>query len=322
MFEKKDNFTVKAIPCAKGLYIDVAGCGLRCATCPRGGVAGLSNNNKGLMSFEMFQRIISKFIKEEILLEELMFGNWGDPLLNPDLARMIGWFRAVEKHVWPSRRIPIWVSTNLNHLKNPEELLCSGLDLLNISISGMRHTVYSRNHRGGDIKLVLRNILKLAKLRSAMGLKRVQLKVLFLEFVYNTEDLRLTRKFCETYGLDFGTYKGFVMTVEENVRLLNQNDPLTAVYRQFIDLEKDAALAEMNLSDQPCLLRDRYVTINFDGQLYRCCFVFHEKHFLGSFLKFQIKDIPCIKSNICLACSGRPRYHSQWPLRSVPVMVS
>jgi molybdenum cofactor biosynthesis enzyme MoaA len=280
--------------------------------CPRGGVAGLKNASKGLMSFELFQKIINKFINERVAIEELIIGNWGEPLLNPDLSRMIRYFRQVEKRVWPSRKIPIWVSSNLNYLQDPFVLLSSGLDDLNISISGMTQKVYAKNHRGGDIKKVLMNVLRLVEAREQLKLERVQLRIFFLEFIYNKKDMETAKKFCKTYGLEFDSYRAFVGTVEENLKLAKNKGKLSSIYEQYIDLDSEKRQAKSGNQEVPCLLRERYVTVNFDGQLYRCCLTFDEKTLLGQFLKHKIKNIPCIKTNICQICLQQPFYNYQF----------
>jgi len=160
------------------LYVDVSHCNLRCAMCPRGGLSGLRNTGRGLMSFELFQRIIDKSIEEKAKIVGLIVGNWGEPLLNVDLPKMIGYF----KSKYPQSRV--MVTSNLNHLENPEELLESGLNTFRISISGMTQNIYSRNHRGGNIERVLANLLTLVEIRNRKNLKVIRFDLHFLEYLY------------------------------------------------------------------------------------------------------------------------------------------
>ena len=50
----------------RGIYFDVASCNLRCAMCPNGGVSNLTNNSIGMMKYELFKKIIDKFVTEKI----------------------------------------------------------------------------------------------------------------------------------------------------------------------------------------------------------------------------------------------------------------
>ena len=55
-----------------------------------------------------------------------------------------------------------------------------------------------------------------------------------------------------------------------------------------------------------CRLRKDRITVNFDGQLYRCCEVYESKYFMGSIFDFKIRDTPKIKSEICEVCAKTP----------------
>jgi len=288
------------------LILDTAHCNLKCSMCPRGGLNGLENPEKGLMSFELFKKIIEKFIHEKVRIFSIEFGNWGEPLLNPDLPKMIRFARSNAK--WMAPDLDIFSNTTLNHLPDPMALLESGINRIKISVSGMTQEIYSRNHQGGNIEVVLSNILKLVDTKNKSGLKNIRLGMIFHEYLYNKHEVEIARKFCNKHGLTFGLRRTYIPCVEDNIEFLKHKEKLSGFYSQFIDLDKEISLMKTLDPADACYCRLRWnrVTVHFNGQLYRCCGVFEKKFFLGSVFDFKIIDIPQMDSEICKKCAETP----------------
>jgi MoaA/NifB/PqqE/SkfB family radical SAM enzyme len=274
--------------------------------CPRGGVNGLQNPDKGLMNFDLFKRIVDKFATERVWIDGIAIGNWGEPLLNPDLPRMIHYAKSHPTAMKPKTAVS--VNTTLNHSPSPLELLKSGINSIIISISGMTQKVYSINHKGGNIEIVLKNIMELVKIRKREKLEKVKLRIVFHDYIYNSEDAELAKDFCVKHGLRFTLSHPSIISVEDAINFSRDKERLGNFYRKFIDLDKEIALMKTMDYDsiKNCHLRKKRVTVNFDGQLYRCCEVFEKKHFMGSIFDFNIKDIPNIDSDICRRCAETP----------------
>lgn len=288
------------------LVIDVSICNLRCAMCPRGGINGLKNEARGLMSFELFKRIINKFISEKVKISELEIGTWGEPLLNPELPEMIRYTKENWEPGFMNQKGIIKISTNLNYLKNPEGLLESGVDRIRVSISGMTQEVYARNHRGGNIGQVLNNVLRLAEIKNRKKISSASLEIAFQDLVYNKKDVEMAQKFCEDNGLEFTHLRMYIPCVEDNMRFNRDRERLTKFYSEFIDLDKESSLMKTADKIEKCQFRRSVAVINFDGRLYRCCGVFEQKYFMGSFFDYKIREIPHIKSAICGVCAATP----------------
>ena len=288
------------------LTVDVAHCNLKCSMCPRGGLNGLQNPDRGTMGFDMFKDIVAKFTAERVLIDGLSVGNWGEPLLNSDLPKMI---RHVKSH--PTAMKPkskVLINTTMNRLPDPLELLQSGVDEIVMSFSGMTQEVYSRNHKGGNIETVLKNIKELARVRKMENLEKVKLKVVFHDYIYNKEDAKSAQAFCAEHGIRFSLHRLYISSIGDAICYSRDKESLGDHYRKFIDL--DEALPLMKTMDydsiKDCRLRKKRVTVNFDGQLYRCDGVFEKKHFMGSIFDFNIKDIPNIDTDICRRCAETP----------------
>lgn len=294
-----NNFFEKFQPLkVKTLNLDVAGCNLKCAMCPRGGLCGLKNNQKGLMDFELFKRIIKKVVDEKYKLGMVQFGNWGESLLNPLFPEMV---RYAKSELGP---ILVSVTTNLTYLKDPAEIIESGLDIMSVSISGMTQEVYSKNHVGGNINVVLSNLKKLIYYKKKLN-SNIQLTIFFHDYLYNKKDADLARKFCKNNGIEFFLNRCFISSVEANVNYHKDKKKYTKYLNKFIDLEKEQSLMRTLDDYRKCRIRD-IIPIDFDGQLYRCCGVYEEKYLLGSFFDFKIREIEHTRSEICELCIRTP----------------
>src|SRR5262245_50447465 len=81
------SYAHKGGPTPKILTVDIVGaCNLRCPSCPVGNTGPV--NEKGLMSTDLFQRIINKAAAEFGICGVLLF-NWTESLLHPQLPEFI-----------------------------------------------------------------------------------------------------------------------------------------------------------------------------------------------------------------------------------------
>ena len=288
------------------LYIDVSSCNLRCVMCPRGGANGLINEGKGLMDFNLFKEIIDKFVKEKVSIDEIGIGNWGEPLLNPALPKMINYAVNTLQPVFMESKGKIKIGTNLNYLTDPIELLESGVTDILFSTSGMTQDVYSRNHKGGKADVVLKNIMQLVDIKRKRNIENVSLEMIFHDYIYNKEDAEKAKIFCEDNGIKFNHRRIYICSVEDNVKFQKEKERVVKLYEGFIDLAGEEKLQKTIKNVKKCHLRRHVITINYDGQLYRCAGVFEQKYFMGHFSDYKIKNIWKIRSAICDVCAKTP----------------
>jgi MoaA/NifB/PqqE/SkfB family radical SAM enzyme len=288
------------------LAIDVAHCNLTCSMCPRGGINGSGNPDRGLMEFDLFRRIVEKFVRDKVWIDGMSAGHWGEPLLNPDLPAMIRYVKSHPTAMKPGTRVS--VNTTLNRLPDPVELMKSGIDSIAISISGMTQEVYCRNHKGGNADTVLENIVRLAEIRKGEQLEHVKLRMVFHGYLYNRPDAELAKEFCAQHGLRFTLHRPAIVNVEDAVAFFRDKERQRDFYGAFIDVDEE--MAGMRTMDygriKDCHLRRKRVTVNLNGQLYRCAQVFEKKHYMGSIFDFNIRDIPATDSDICRTCADTP----------------
>lgn len=83
-------------------------------------------------------------MKQGIIFYYVILWSWGEPLLNPEIYRMIKYCE--------ERNILSVTSTNLNKFsrENARDLVESGLDALIIALDGIAEETYSKYRIGGS----------------------------------------------------------------------------------------------------------------------------------------------------------------------------
>lgn len=287
-------FPVGAILC-----VEISDCNLACAMCPRGGPQPLLRAGKGLMSPEMFGRIIDKFLEENVRIGAIWFANWGEPLLNPAFPAMVR--KARDNFRWAK----LTAFTNLNALPDPGALLLSGLDDLQVSISGMSPETYDKNHRGGNVHNVLANLDRLAALKARLG-RGPRLIMKFHKYIYNEGDIPAAKAFCRTRGIKFRPIRCYISSVEGCAAFAQDPDRYAGFYSAYIDLDRERALARKLNSPEHCVLKRYMVAVDTDGALFRCCGVYDDRNLMGSFFERRIREIGRGPSAICELCARTP----------------
>ncbi len=122
-------------------------CNLKCPSCPigRGKI-----RNKRMMSFEDFKLIIDKI---KISVKELSLFNYGEPLLNPNIVKMIKYTKKNGIKIVNMHSNGLLLEKGL-----AEKLVKSGIDYINFSIDGASNETYQKYRIGGDLNTVVKNV--------------------------------------------------------------------------------------------------------------------------------------------------------------------
>ena len=128
----------------------------------------------------------------------------------------------------------------------------------------------------------------------------------FQDLVYNKKDAETAREFCKEQAVDFELKPMYVHSVEDNIKFRQEPQRFTLFYKNFLDLESSMDLMKTNENTEKCQFKRSTITLNFDGRIYRCCGVYEQKYFMGSFFDYRIRDIPVIESGICDICGKTP----------------
>ena len=108
-------------------------CNTKCQLCPTG--LGIQGRPKGSMTFDQYKTLIDQTKRTLLSLDLSM---WGDPLIVPDIYKMIRY--AHDRGVWT------YISSNLHAFKpgkgQAKALVESGLDLFTCSLHGASQETY------------------------------------------------------------------------------------------------------------------------------------------------------------------------------------
>jgi len=161
-------------------------CNLRCAFC----IAHRVKRRQKRMSLEQFQALIGKFR----FLRRIVLTGAGEPLLHPEIARMIAYAK--------SRGIAATLTTNATLLDAgpARALISSGLDEIDFSLDGADEETY-RALRPADFESVTSNIKTFITMRNKAG-RRPRSAINFLAQAKNIEQLPLMPGLASSLGVD------------------------------------------------------------------------------------------------------------------------
>lgn len=230
-------------------------CNLNCYTCPRKKL----KREKGYMSFQLFEKIIES---EKDYLETVLLFHMGEPLLHPDLAKMVKYAT--------TRKIRTIIFTNgvLLTQKKAEELFVAGLDLLVISFDGLEQDTYEEVRKGSSYHVVLDNINHAVMLCKKRNFKtKIQ-----LHYVVSSKTRDEAKRFYDK------------MHKEKNLEIR---------MKPFIntggmgDVISEGTKPRANY---PCFMLYREPAISWDGKMFPCCVDLLGEKVLGDVTKKTVLE--------------------------------
>ncbi|WP_179216858.1 GSCFA domain-containing protein [Humidesulfovibrio mexicanus] len=145
-----------------------AACNLKCETCPgtawRTGKWIIPKPERLYYPYNEYIALVDGLKEKGIRLQTVILVGLGEPLMNPDLSRMISY----TKSVFPDSLLKI--DTNAVYPKaDAEALVASGLDIIRLGIDGSCQESYSRYRKGGDIQNAFKFMERLVAAKKAAG---------------------------------------------------------------------------------------------------------------------------------------------------------
>lgn len=289
-----------------GVLVDVVGsCNLRCPSCPVGNMGAV--NPTGLIKKELLDQALEKANREYRIVNVALY-NWAEALLHPELPELV---RIVKKH-----GLRCLLSSNLNVLRNPDELFLSQPDELRISLSGFTQESYGKTHAGGDIERVKANMLRLSESKRKTKNHATRVYVYFHKYKHNLHEVEPMRAYATELGFGWMESWAYFMPLEKAVACAE--DRLSAADQAFVDSQfalpiRKAIEAAKQFKDEPCQMYDNQIVLDLKGNAVLCCAVYDFKaNTLGSFLEMTPEQFAASKRNhsTCATCTkhGLHRY--------------
>lgn len=236
-------------------FVDIIdACNLRCPTCVRG--TRLLPNTTRKMSKTTFEKIVKKANAEGYKTIGLF--NWTEPFLNkqiPDYVEII-----------KKEGLYCDVSTNLSFASRSlliRESLIAGIDNLIVSISGLTQEVYQRNHRGGSLGSVMKNLEEISKLQ-ANGTISTRVNLRFLKFDYNMDEIAEIEAYATSLGIMLEIVEG-VGHPDQPVKTYAGKDLYKNRLKNYVSespYEKDGEVCHLIMDT---------ISIDATGAIFICC---------------------------------------------------
>lgn len=273
------------------LVFDIVGsCNLKCPSCPVGSVGAI--NPAGKMDLVTYEKILEKATREYVV-QNLVLYNWAEAILHPDLPKFVTLAKA--------RNLSVLLSSNLNVLRNEEEILKAKPDMIRISLSGFTQEVYGKTHKGGDIERVKENMRRLSETKRRLGNTETAVTVYYHKYRNNLHEVAAMKAFCEELGFGFGDTWAYYMPYEKAADLMEGR--VTPAEEAFIENDfalpiRKAIKAAQEYKDDPCLLLENQVVLDLKGNLLLCCAVYdYGQNKLGSFFDLTPEMVLQAKAN-------------------------
>jgi radical SAM protein with 4Fe4S-binding SPASM domain len=251
-------------------------CNLKCPLCPTG--SGLLGRKKASMSFNDFKKIFDEFAPYII---HLRLWNWGEPLLNPELFKMI---RYAKKH-----DVFVNTSTNSSFLtkENAKKLVQSGLDEIIISLDGVSKETYSKYRKKGNFDKVIEAMKMLVSEKKRAKSKTPSIKMQFIIMRHNEHDVDKAIRLAKEIGVDSIFFKTVGMMDVSVYEPIKDYLPQNKEYRRYGLKHGKISSKLKNFCDY---LWDE-TTINVDGSVVPCCRDSHNSYVFGNIFNEPFKKI-------------------------------
>lgn len=235
------------------IHVEVTNrCNLNCKMCGR---TLMSLKGKSDLSFDLYVKIIDQ--ASRMGTEMIILHSWGEPLLHPDIDKMI--FYASQ------RGLPTWLSTNATLLDDciGLKLIQAGLGGIVFSVDGATAKTYEEIRRGASFEKVSRNIENFLKLKKDMR-SRIMCTVQMIEMQENRHEM-------------------------DDFKAKWAQHDVNVLVKPLVDWSDDAT--QKRSTSFICDKLWYWMKIQSDGKVYPCGHDFDKRHYLGDIYRESLSDI-------------------------------
>ncbi len=258
------------------VHVDPAsGCNFKCFFCPQSEPEALAaaGVKAGVMKLPLFKKLVDDLKELPGKVDELVLGNYGEPLLNKNLPEMIRY--AVDSNC--AREVSIITNASLLTPDRAEAIAAAGLHKIRISIEALSDQAYEATVdvpvRFGDIVENVRNFQD--AVRRHGGKTFIYAKIIDIGF--SPED---KKKFFDIFApiTDAVSIENLMPVNEKSIQFIGtQPKGMTGV-----SLSKGRAV---------CPSPFYSLSVHMDGDVGVCCADWHHKTSVGSIADRSLKDI-------------------------------
>jgi radical SAM protein with 4Fe4S-binding SPASM domain len=251
-------------------------CNLRCPLCP---VAQNSLRREPRhMRFDEFARIVDDIEKHVMLL---VMWDWGEPLMNPELPKMMRYAAA--------RDIRTVTSTNAHFLtdaKYVEELLTSGLSTLIVAIDSADAANYEKYRKRGSLDKAMAGLRLLIEAKKRLkSATTINFRMVVMK--HNVGEIDGLERLAKSIGADIFTVK----TMNPACGEVGLDEELVPEDPRYQRLEYGPGKWERRRVNVDCQRVWVMSNIFADGSVVPCCYDFDATMKIGSVLEEPFSKI-------------------------------
>ncbi|WP_432662630.1 radical SAM protein [Wukongibacter baidiensis] len=253
------------------IYIDPSNvCNFKCIFCPTGDKELLRSINRpeGIMDVKLLEKIIDDIKEFDEKVEKLIFYKDGEPLINKNLSRMIGY--AFESDI--AKSIELTTNGALLNRDRAIEIIESGLDKIRISVEHVNDAGY---------KYITKTNIKYDVIRK-------NVEVLYDERNRRKSKLHIHSKIVDANLSDEDKEK-FINDFSKISDTVFINDLMGWSYSEVKDFTLGDSREGGNRSICPIAFYS--MSINFNGLVSVCCSDWSMGTIIGDLKKEKLKDI-------------------------------
>ncbi len=237
-------------------------CPLKCPLCPRHRAVG--RGGPAHMPWEHYARLMDEIGP---YLTALALWQWGEPLLHPRIADMA---RLAHRH-----GVITFLSTSGQAdpgAADLEALMRSGLDMLIVSLDGIRQEAYASFRAGGDVSKALRFVREAARARRPGRGPLINVRIIATRG--NESEIEAVESFAGEAGADLFSVKGVSLCTDASPG--NPSLPEDRRWRTW-QYQGEAEAAAYRRAPNLCRKPWIWPTLRHDGTLLTCeCDHLHE----------------------------------------------
>lgn len=254
-------------------------CNLKCRLCPTG--MNTIKRPRGMMSFDIYKKILDK-IKDFTL--EVSLHNWGEPLLNPDIYKIIEYTA--------KNNIGTNLSSNLNGIldKDIDQIIKSGLEYLVVSLDGTTQDVYNKYRINGDFNQTIENIKKITLRKKRLNSKTPYIEWQFLVMKHNEHQIEEARGLADKIGVNILRFAPLGLPFE-NFNNRDWAKEWMPRNSKFWHLNPLKLLKQDYIINQKCFYLYRSITVNPEGSVSPCCVLYNSDYDFGNLLSNNLDEI-------------------------------
>lgn len=258
-------------------------CNLKCELCPSG--LRMPGRKQSIMRFDVFKKLIDECGP---YLWDISLFNWGEPLLNKELFRMIEYAKAY--------RIEIAVSTNLNYFSEEicKKLIESGLDVLIVSLDGASQDSVQRYQKGSDFELVVSNMKRIVELKNELDSKLPLVQWRFLVNRFNEHEIEKAKTLARQLRIDKLEISPFRCNMADELFLNNESQYQNV--KSWLPEDEELSMYDYERKRKKtrktiCRLLWSDSVMNPDGSISPCCASWQERYDFGNIQSSSFREI-------------------------------